>query len=1302
MKDEKKTKKQLIEELKELRAKLDAASSPSITSIEEKSAFLDKIINSTSEGIFVLDENVNYKLINPACGRMVGHNPADWVGKRAGSFVLEEDRERVSECFYRAWGGEPSGTEVRVLGSDGRPRFLELHLSPLLWEGRSHVLGVVNDITSRKNAEEVERNAEVRSRTIIEAARDCVFIKDADGAYSHVNPAMELLFGVPANELIGKKDDVLFGERAAINISETDRKVFAGEVVEEEITKQTGGKTITFHVVKVPLQDEKGDITGICGFARDITKLKLAEEEVRRLGQFYESIIDNANIWLNVLDEDANVIIWNKAAEQISGYSRREVVGHGKIWEWLYPEKEYREKITKMAASIIKDGVTVENFETVIRAKDGSYRTIHWHSRNLVDENGNPIGSLALGRDVTELKEMSRALAESEKKYRLLAENLSDIIITMDMDLNVTYVSPSLETVSGYRPNEITARGLKGVLSPGSLKLCRKALGEALERARKEPSRRPDALVLELEGRKKDGSALWVEVKSNFLRDGDGEPRGILGLARDITEGKQAREALKELTESFMGLYEGAFEGIAVHHHGRILDANNTLARMLGYTREELLGKTVPNLIDPASKAVVKKDIEQGIDKIYETTCLKKDGSRLFVEMSSKPYVHKGRKVRLMAIRDVTERKKTTEALKESEQLYRSLVETSPDCVFLCDLNAGVLMVNHRAVELFLMDRMEEFIGSNVLDFVAEEDRGRVRELLERTIEEKSLRNMDFRFLRKDGTVFHGDMSTSLITDAGGNPKAILGITRDVSERKAAENALAAEKERLSVTLRSIADGVISTDTEGRVILINKAAERLTGWRQDEAVGRDIETVFRTMDEKTLDRCENPVKLALEKRAIFNESEHTVLVARDGAERLISQSAAPVQDADSALIGAVLVFRDITERRKMEEERLRAQKLESVGILAGGIAHDFNNILTAVLGNVTLARAYSRSEDMVDRKLMEAEKAIFRARDLTRQFLTFSKGGAPVKESASIKDLVMDCVDFALSGSNVSCRFDIQQDLWPVVVDAAQIGQVVNNLVINAKQAMPEGGNLYVRAENIHLGGNVSMPLNKGRYIKLTVADTGTGIPEKHIAKVFDPYFTTKQEGSGLGLAISYYVIKKHDGFIDFESVPGKGTTFYVYLPAGEDVSGGSETKTKTDLPEYGGKRGRILFMDDEETVRRICGELLQHMGYSVDFAADGAEALEKYGEAMDSRAPFDVVIADLTVPGGMGGKELVIRLKEMDPGAKVVVSSGYSNDPIMADYGEHGFCGVVAKPYKIGELGEIIDRIMAGSGGVC
>jgi nitrogen-specific signal transduction histidine kinase/ActR/RegA family two-component response regulator len=389
----------------------------------------------------------------------------------------------------------------------------------------------------------------------------------------------------------------------------------------------------------------------------------------------------------------------------------------------------------------------------------------------------------------------------------------------------------------------------------------------------------------------------------------------------------------------------------------------------------------------------------------------------------------------------------------------------------------------------------------------------------------------------------------------------------------------------------------------------------------------------------------------------------------------------------------VLVLRDVTENKRIEEELIKAQKLESLGVLAGGIAHDFNNLLTAILGNVSLAKMYADGQEKVIQRLDEAEKASLRAKDLTQQLLTFAKGGAPVKRTASISDVVKDSVKFALRGSNVRCVFDVAQSLWPVEIDEGQISQVVHNLIINACQAMPTGGTILVQAENTTVwpDQDVGSPLGEGKYVKLSVQDEGQGIPSDILPKIFDPYFTTKKRGSGLGLATSYSILKNHDGLITVESEVGKGTTFSIHLPVslGEE----SEKKPFRDAPLYG--NGRILVMDDEEMLRAFVGELLGMLGYDVMFAADGHETIEKYRNARECGSPFDCVLMDLTIPGGMGGKETIEKLLQIDPQVRAVVSSGYSDDPVMADFRKYGFLGVVAKPYDATELSDILNKII-------
>jgi len=513
-------------------------------------------------------------------------------------------------------------------------------------------------------------------------------------------------------------------------------------------------------------------------------------------------------------------------------------------------------------------------------------------------------------------------------------------------------------------------------------------------------------------------------------------------------------------------------------------------------------------------------------------------------------------------------------------------------------------------------------------------------------------------------------------------------------ERQQAQQALAEEKERLAVTLRSIGDGVITTDMDGRVALLNKVAEQLTGWSIAEAGGRPLAEVFRLVDARTGAACESPVAEILATGHTVSLPNHTLLIARDGTQRHIADSAAPIRDVLSRVAGVVLVFRDITDELKTEQELLKVKKLESIGVLAGGIAHDFNNILAAILGNLSLALFSPTLEEKTRRLLAEAEKASLRAKDLTQQLLTFAKGGDPVKETASLASVIRDSANFVLHGDAVVCEYRIPDDLWLVDIDRGQISQVIQNIVLNASHAMPGGGTIRIVCANLPSLRGERLPfLRDGRFVKISIQDTGIGMAPKVLEKIFDPYFTTKHEGSGLGLAITQSIIGKHQGHVRAESQPGAGSTFHIYLPASARAQISEPESPDVPTP---GTTARILIMDDDEMVRDIAREMLVHLGHLVVLAADGEAAIARYRKAMDAEGPFDLVLMDLTIPGGMGGKEAVQGILALHPQARVIVSSGYSNDPVMAKFREHGFCAAIVKPYKLDELAHLIETQLA------
>jgi PAS domain S-box-containing protein len=400
------------------------------------------------------------------------------------------------------------------------------------------------------------------------------------------------------------------------------------------------------------------------------------------------------------------------------------------------------------------------------------------------------------------------------------------------------------------------------------------------------------------------------------------------------------------------------------------------------------------------------------------------------------------------------------------------------------------------------------------------------------------------------------------------------------------------------------------------------------------------------------------------------------------------ESAGKPYRAPDDSIRLIFVLRDITHRRKIEEEMIKANKLESIGILAGGLAHDFNNILSILWGNITMAKIHAGPDSKVDQRLIKAEQALIRARELTQQLLIFAKGVEPIKRVTSIADLISESLHLALRGSSIGYKFSPEDDLWLVEVDEGQMNQVFNNLLINAEQAMPDGGNIKINAQNMIVSEDDGLPLSDGKYVKLSFTDQGEGIPEDNLRKVFDPYFTTKPKGTGLGLATAYSIIKKHHGYISIESQEGIGTTVNLYIPA-------SETRPlpkKIIKPSHFKAQGRVLVMDDERELAEVLAKMLSQIGYEVQTAGDGVEAIELFKQAQHIEEPFSLVIMDLVIQGGMGGKETIKYFLQINPNIKVIVSSGYSKDPVMANYKKYGFRGVLTKPYTLAELIEVLE----------
>jgi|GEM_PF-1208295 len=518
-----------------------------------------------------------------------------------------------------------------------------------------------------------------------------------------------------------------------------------------------------------------------------------------------------------------------------------------------------------------------------------------------------------------------------------------------------------------------------------------------------------------------------------------------------------------------------------------------------------------------------------------------------------------------------------------------------------------------------------------------------------------------------------------------------LALEKENFGRREVEAALRASEENLSLIIEESPMGIILWGMDFQVTRWNQAAERIFGYPAAEAMGRQVAFIVPPQAQAHV---ETVWQQLITQKEDGSRSRNENITSK-GDTILCDWYNTPLVDSAGEHIGVLSLVEDVTTLVRTEQELLKVKKIESTGVLAGGIAHDFNNILTAILGNINLSLMDQELTPRTRALLKAAEKASVRAQTLTQQLLTFAKGGDPVKEATDLGQVIMDSANFILHGSSIACSYAIPEDLWYVTADKGQISQVIQNIVLNAVQAMPGGGHLSISCTNIEPGTDEFMEDSADqRFVRIDIADSGGGIPAELMEKIFDPYFSNKPQGSGLGLAITLSIINKHHGRIGVHSAPDGGAVFSVYLPASEvteaiPVTAGADSQVP-------GKKARILIMDDEQMVLDVLATMLQAVGHEVLISRDGDTCIHLYEESLQSTTPIDLIIMDLTIPGGKGGKETVQEILQRDRQARVIVSSGYSNDPVMAHYAEYGFCGAVSKPFCLDELSSVINTVLA------
>ena len=768
-------------------------------------------------------------------------------------------------------------------------------------------------------------------------------------------------------------------------------------------------------------------------------------------------------------------------------------------------------------------------------------------------------------------------------------------------------------------------------------------------------------------------------------------------LEKKINERKLVEKALRKNRESLKITLQTISDAvIATDADGKVTHMNRVAEELTGYSLEEAADHplcSVFNIVNAQTRDSAEnnaaKVIQTGaiVGVAKHTMIISKYGTEHQIIDSRAPIcTADGNIVGVVIVfRDITD---DCRMRGELDRLSVAVAQ-SIDGIAVADMDGNIKFANPAWAQMHGY-RVEELPGKHLSSFHTQEQLQQDVNPFNERVLQVGAHHGEIGHVRKDGSTFPTLMTTALLKDEAGNPIGLVGTARDITERKLAEEDLRKSKEQFQALVESSSDWIWEVNRNGVYTYVSPKVEEILEYKPEEVVGK---TPFDLMPPEEAERIAATFKRLIGRREPIVALEN-VNLHKDGRRVVLETSGVPVLDSAGNVQGYRGVDRDITLRKKTEEGLQRMQRLESIGTLAGGIAHDFNNILMGLFGNISIAKGKLSKDHPAFKSLEKAEQAMDSATHLTSQLMTFAKGGEPVKKDVSLGELVGEVSRFHLSGSNVMLVFEQAEDLWMAEVDKGQVQQVFSNLTINANQAMPDGGHFYITLENTNIPENAMPGLNQGRYIKVTVQDEGIGIDKKHLDRIFELYFSTRQTGSGLGLAMVYSIVNKHGGHISADSELGKGTTFTLYLPASESQRL-PETKQSAAERSTIEQPARILVMDDEEIVRDVATEMLKESGFSVETAPNGKQAIEMYKQSLDVGEPFDVVIMDLTIPGGIGGKEAIKGILEIDPEAMAIVSSGYADDPVMANYAEFGFKGIAAKPYTMSKLREVLSQVL-------
>lgn len=1267
---------------------------------DKNQQLLNVLLESTPNPIYIKDASCRIIMANNATLKAFGKTAEEIIGKKDVEIYDDIAIGKAIEAndLKVMLSQETISTEERISNASGEWYYISIKSPYFDKDGKvAGVFGISHDITDRKRAEMALARSELKYRQLVENISDIIFSVSPEGFIEYISPQIQKYNYAP-DDLIGKLFTTLIYEEDRLEIANTfismiDKGIDNISSFQFRAVAKSGD-VVWMEGSGQLIRESNGKILGLRGIIRDVSNERNADLRLRESEEKYRLLHESAGVGIRYYTPDGIVISFNKIAAKNLNGTPDDFVGKS-IYE-IYPIEKavvYFNRIKKVISSNSPhgyiDSLEIEN-------------TTKWFQNlytRITDSFGNTFGIQVVSIDITERIQAEERLKKSEDRYRRLLERGNDAIYIYEVRDNntpgkFTEVNEMACVRLGYSRNELLQMSPLSIDHPDYYDVLKNAMDILLAKGNH---------TFEMIHVAKGGNHIPVEINAHLFEiDGC---RMVMSIARDITERKITEDKLKESLRTtelrnaeLSAIIEAIPHAVYFGNGGGITRCNQMALRMLGATSLENLQERIAelgekfrvrysengnDLVEPENLPFTKA--LNGVSSQLDTWATKADtGENVLIQGNSAPVIIDNKVIGAVAVNiDITERKRTEDSLAKTNEKFARAQRIAHIGHWEAHLPTGELTWSDEMYNIMGLNRDKQLFLSDVVKCFPPDELKRFEKAVSATIKEDKPYNMDYRIIRPDGVIQYIHDEGEVIRDKQGNPIWMVGTTHNITKRKEIELSLSTEKERLAVTLRSIGDGVITTDIQGKIQIVNKAAEQLTGWTQDEAINKPLTEVFNTINDSTKEKSESPVEKVLRTKSVVELANHTTLVSRDGKETSIINSAAPIRDKDNQIIGVVLVFRDMTEKQKLLESNQRADKLDALGILAGGIAHDFNNLLGGIYGYVDMARETCPPNCVASEYLAKSLKTFTRARDLTQQLITFAKGGAPSRKTASLAPLLRDNAQFAMSGSNVICKFTIPDDLWSCDFDENQISQVIDNLVINAVQAMPKGGCIFISAQNLTIKDGEYNTLKAGRYVCVSFKDTGVGIPSNVLPRIFDPFFTTKNKGNGLGLATVYSIIKKHDGEIIVDSIPNRGTTFNIYIPVSENEKVQS-VNAKTTVHKG---VGNILLMDDEEFIQETVRGMIAMMGYDVDIAINGQEAIEKIKLAMNSPKPFIGAIMDLTIPGGMGGKDAIKEIRLFNQTLPIFVSSGYSEDPVMANPVHYGFTDKIQKPFMKTEL---------------